>query len=205
MPFYPTSLSNLIRQNRFRLAPSKINKIALDVAEGMRVLHDEVRILHLDLKPANILVDDPKASLPTCIICDFGYANFIGEDIPVVAGFRMPKNAGRTYPYAAPEILTETSSERYHKDSDKPIDVYAYAMTLWEVLMQRYPWQGFRADQIRNNVLNGNRPEIEPKNRFDDVRTVVEIIQKSWMQNPADRPTFRKIVDVLAGESINKV
>ena len=194
MPFYETSLYHLIRKNRFRLSPSKINKIASDVAEGMRVLHDSVRMLHLDLKPGNILVEETQgSSLPTFIICDFGYANFIGEDIPVVSGIEMPTHAGLTFPYAAPEIIEGKYTNRFNKESDKAIDVYAYAMTLYEVLMQKVPWHGLNTTQIKENVLSGHRPPIEPKTRFEDIPLIVQFIERCWSQNPLERPRFQDI------------
>ena len=194
MPFYEMSLYQLIRKNRFRFSPSKINKTASDVAKGMKVLHDTVRMLHLDLKPGNILVDQPEgASLPTFIICDFGYANFIGEDIPVVSGVEMPTHAGLTIAYAAPEILNVNFTKRFNKESDKAIDVYAYAMTLYEVLMQKTPWYGLNSAQIKENVISGKRPVIEPKDRFEDVLPVVQMIERCWHQDPLQRPQFKDI------------
>ena len=51
MPFYPMNLSDYIRQKPFRLPRSKIIKIAGDIANGMRIIHEEAKVLHLDLKP----------------------------------------------------------------------------------------------------------------------------------------------------------
>lgn len=203
MPFYELSLSQLVREKKFRLPPSKIQKIAYDIAEGMRVLHDEANILHLDLKPGNILIDTKTLpNMPTCVICDFGYANHIGDDIPVVAGIRMPTAAGFTCPYAAPEILNDMFVKRYSRESDKPIDVYAYAMTMYEVLMQRYPWTGMNVNQIKENVMTGKRPSIEPKSRFEDIPMILQIVADSWSQDPIKRPSFKNITELLLKSKI---
>ena len=52
MPYYDLSLSAYIRKGKgsFRLSPSKILKIASDIANGMALIHN-AEILHLDLKP----------------------------------------------------------------------------------------------------------------------------------------------------------
>lgn len=41
----------------------------------------------------------------TCVICDFGFANFVNDsERKLVAGFRKPLSSGITIRYAAPEV-----------------------------------------------------------------------------------------------------
>ena len=52
----------------------------------------------------NVLVDVKDDLSITCVICDFGFANFSSDCAKtIVAGFKKPTNSGITAKYAAPE------------------------------------------------------------------------------------------------------
>jgi PDZ-binding kinase len=58
--------------------PAKyIEKVALDMAKALQYLHDEKRIIHGDLKSANILIC---GDFEIVKLCDFGVARKIKED-----------------------------------------------------------------------------------------------------------------------------
>ncbi|KAJ3686001.1 hypothetical protein LUZ61_015165 [Rhynchospora tenuis] len=97
----------------------KIKEIALGVAQGINYLHRgcEMRILHFDIKPHNILLDYnfvPKIS-------DFGLAKLYPRDFSMVSLSIARGTAG----YIAPELL----SRNFGGISDKA-DVYSYGMPL---------------------------------------------------------------------------
>ena len=48
--------------------------VAIDIAEGMTALH-RASIIHFDLKPANILIDEVEPEVYKAAITDFG--NFV--------------------------------------------------------------------------------------------------------------------------------
>ena len=120
MKFYPFCLTGLLKNKDFVTEPPLILKIGHDIASGMKVLHEN-GILHLDLKPrkklvagslslyhlpviANILVDIEADWSIRCVICDFGYANFIGTERPTVRGIEKPESIGITWRYASPQV-----------------------------------------------------------------------------------------------------
>ncbi|MEO1534343.1 MAG: protein kinase [Planctomycetota bacterium] len=72
---------------------------------------------HLDVKPSNILVD----RFDTLYVCDFGGASRRADSIPEM-GLQTPE-------YCAPEQLLRTKS-----NLDERSDVYALAVTLFELL-----------------------------------------------------------------------
>ncbi|KAL6870847.1 hypothetical protein ACP4OV_014695 [Aristida adscensionis] len=76
---------------------NKRYEIIRGICCGLRYLHEECHILHLDLKPANILLDDNM--LPK--IADFGMSRLFGQDQSrIITGSR-----GGTFGYMAPEYL----------------------------------------------------------------------------------------------------
>ena len=115
----------------------------------------------------------------------------------MVAGLRIPKSTGLTYPYAAPEILDIMFEKRFNEDKDKPIDVYAYGMTMYEVVRQKIPWQGSSMNEMMRRVKSNERLPFEPASQFEDVQDVIQLIKKCWNQDPLQRPSFRAICDQI--------
>ncbi|KAL3825136.1 hypothetical protein ACJIZ3_021165 [Penstemon smallii] len=95
-------------------------RVAHDVAKALSYLHHDCRscILHLDVKPENILIDDSYRALVT----DFGLSKLKGrEESRVVTTIRGTRG------YLAPEWLLENGV------SEK-CDVYSYGMVLLEII-----------------------------------------------------------------------
>jgi len=109
-------------------------KIALDIARGILYLHEECEapIIHCDIKPQNILMDD----FWNAKISDFGLAKLLVPDqtrtFTIVRGTRG---------YLAPE---------WHKNTPISVkaDVYSYGVMLLEIVFCR-----------RNVETNVSRPE----------------------------------------------
>ena len=152
--------------------------IAIGIAHGMRHLHKQ-GIIHRDLKAANILLDD--RYFPR--ICDFGIARF--QDIG--AGKGMTQKIG-TPNYMAPELIVSN-------DYDNKVDVYSYAMILFEMNECVRAYKGLKLNDIFTKVINNQlRPE------FTDItpEPMQKLIRKCWAHNPDERPTFDEIFDVFA-------
>ncbi|XP_059431510.1 G-type lectin S-receptor-like serine/threonine-protein kinase LECRK1 [Corylus avellana] len=98
-------------------------RIAQDVARGILYLHEECEapIIHCDIKPQNILMDD----FWTAKICDFGLAKFLMPDqTRTFTGIRGTRG------YLAPEWYKNTPIS-------VKADVYSYGMVLLEILCCR--------------------------------------------------------------------
>ena len=137
----------------------------------------------------------------TCAICDFGFASVIGRDNapPVVSGLAIPTTVGLTIKYTAPEIFDQVKdgvSSRLNKEEDKKVDVYAYAVTMYEVVFRKEPYQG-ESDfaQIMFKVKAGIRPPIVPdiENSFKAFPQLLGSIKNGWASSPDARPSFDEI------------
>ncbi|KAM1046747.1 hypothetical protein EV1_025959 [Malus domestica] len=95
-------------------------RVAVDVARALSYLHRDCRsrILHLDVKPENILLDENYRA----IVADFGLSKLMGKDES-----RIMITIRGTRGYLAPEWLLE------HGISEKT-DVYSYGMVLLEMI-----------------------------------------------------------------------
>ena len=152
------------------------NRIAIGIASGMAHIHS-LGIIHRDLKGGNILIDEN--NLPK--ICDFGIARF-GED----ENIGMTKGIG-TPIYMAPELVSSTSYTT-------KVDVYSFAMILYEMSERKPPFKKMDLTELRNKViLNGERP-IFTKNTPHRLQ---KLISSCWIADPDQRPSFIEIYNSL--------
>ncbi|XP_058588056.1 receptor-interacting serine/threonine-protein kinase 4 [Neofelis nebulosa] len=160
-------------------------RIVHETAVGMNFLHCmSPPLLHLDLKPANILLD----AHYHVKISDFGLAKCNGlshsHDLSMDGLFG-------TIAYLPPERIREKS-----RLFDTKHDVYSFAIVIWGVLTQKKPF----ADEknilrIMVKVVKGHRPELPPvcRARPRACGNLVRLMQRCWHGEPRERPTFQEI------------
>jgi serine/threonine protein kinase len=112
-------------------------KLVADVVNGLAYLHTfRSGVVHGDLKPSNILVDDAGNARLT----DFGRAKVVGE-----TGFTTELCAGSA-PYMAPELLPKfEGEENVNTFFTRLSDIYAFAMVAFEIFTDEIPYQSLRA------------------------------------------------------------
>ncbi|KAI9203614.1 kinase-like domain-containing protein [Polychytrium aggregatum] len=166
-------------------------RLLLQVAAGMAYLHDK-RIVHGDLKTQNVLIDPAF----NAVVSDFGMARV--KHTAATANRTRAANqhsAGGTLDYMAPEMLDDDNPS----DSTKQTDVYAFGITMYEVLNDgRTIWvtgngQPMRDVVVMRQLFLGNRPK-RPGNISDALWDVVE---QCWHQDPSLRPSFPEIAVLL--------
>ncbi|MBA0693963.1 hypothetical protein Goari_004299 [Gossypium aridum] len=179
---------------------AKLLEIAIGVAQGIEYLHNgcESRILHLDIKPQNVLLDqslNPKIS-------DFGLAKVYSRDHSYVT----MTSARGTIGFIAPEIFMRNLGNPSHKS-----DVYSYGMLLLEMVGGK---QQFK--QITSFSTGGSSgteayfPEWIYEKVMEKMDNVVdesyEIGRKMRMvglwciqMKQRDRPTMKRVVEMLSG------
>lgn len=121
------------------------------VCDGVHTAH-QMRVIHRDLKPGNVLVRDdgqPK-------ILDFGVARVLpGTDTAVVAETDAGEILG-TLAYISPEQLTQPSEAH-----DIRVDIYALGMIGYELVTGRLPYDvsGKPLSEIVSIISNGDGVE----------------------------------------------
>ena len=74
------------------------------------------------------------------------------------------------------------------------MDVYSYAMVLYEMLCEMVPFEGRDPVKVMSDVVNGQRPKL-PKKEPE----LCSLIEACWDQDPKKRPSFPKIYKRLIG------
>jgi serine/threonine-protein kinase len=100
-----------------------------DVAEALHFAHRK-GLLHLDLKPGNILLEIREQGQVHPLVTDFGLATLQARPGPV------PWGPYGTPPYAAPEQLDPTAAP-----PDRRTDVYGLGATLYTLLADLPPYE----------------------------------------------------------------
>ncbi|KAL6294854.1 hypothetical protein ACE6H2_002996 [Prunus campanulata] len=118
------NLENFIKERSRRPFNWNIlHKIALDIAHALAYLHDECipRVLHRDVKPSNILLDDEY----NAYLSDFGLSRLLGT-----SETHATTGVAGTFGYVAPEYaMTCRVSEK--------ADVYSYGVVLLELISDK--------------------------------------------------------------------
>ncbi|XP_052485793.1 rust resistance kinase Lr10-like isoform X2 [Gossypium raimondii] len=195
------SLDKLIftEENKNALGWKKMFDIVLGVAQGIHYLHQgcDMQILHFDIKPHNILLDEnfnPKVS-------DFGLAKLYSVDDSIVS-----LTAARgTIGYIAPELVYKNLGGISYK-----ADVYSFGMLLMEMVGRRKNVNAF-ADHtsqiyfpswIYDRLDQGE--DIELGDVSDDEKVMVKkmIIIAFWCIQllPSDRPSMSKVLKMLESD-----
>ncbi|XP_029127866.1 serine/threonine-protein kinase STY46 isoform X2 [Cajanus cajan] len=169
------SMFDFLHKQKTVLDLPSLLKVAIDVSEGMKYLHQN-DIIHRDLKAANLLIDENWVVK----VADFGVARVHNQ-----SGI-MTAETG-TYRWMAPEVIE-------HKPYDHKVDVFSFGIVLWELLTGKLPYEHLSPMQAAIGVMQkGLRPRI-PRHTHPKL---VELLHWCWHQDPSSRPNFSEILDFL--------
>ncbi|XP_042033427.1 LEAF RUST 10 DISEASE-RESISTANCE LOCUS RECEPTOR-LIKE PROTEIN KINASE-like 2.7 isoform X2 [Salvia splendens] len=175
-------------------------EIAVGVARGIEYLHRgcDVQILHFDIKPHNILLDDnfiPKIS-------DFGLAKFFSTGKTTVT---MTAARG-TIGYVAPELISRSIGAVSYK-----ADVYSFGMLLMEMVSlkkdlignnddssQYFPYWIYDYFNLGKDIEVVNGGDDASWRKFGRKMTIVAL----WciQMCPDHRPSMNKVLEMLEGD-----
>ncbi|XP_061682607.1 ankyrin repeat and protein kinase domain-containing protein 1-like isoform X2 [Syngnathoides biaculeatus] len=178
------SLGNLLNSHNL-MWPKKFQMIH-EVSMGMNFLHSlRPPLLHLNLKPSNILLDDHLHVK----ISDFGL--FRWEDGKNKKLFMEHLTARGNINYIPPEIFSH-----YCDSPGLSFDVYSFGIVIWEVLTQRKPHAGCSMTTVLLNVSHGRRPSVDliPEQRPHECDQMISIMKQCWDQEQNKRPPFSETV-----------
>jgi eukaryotic-like serine/threonine-protein kinase len=176
---YPTAVISLMRR----------------IADGLAFAHMH-NILHLDLKPQNILLGDNGQPL----LIDFNLARDRTSSVA--------ERVGGTWPYMAPEAIQEYARIADAK-SDHRTDLYALGVIFYQMLTCRLPFPALamnasnyeKAIEIREQFVSDiheHNPEVphavtsiivkllaaKPENRYQSVEQLCEDLQRQEESRP---------------------
>ncbi|KAJ5076861.1 serine/threonine-protein kinase sty8-like [Anaeramoeba ignava] len=175
-----------LKAKKLRLKKDTIISYAIDIAEGMKYLHN-MGVIHRDLKSGNILITKENHLK----IIDFGLARYKAGATDITT--EMSINIG-TFNWMAPEIL------RGESDYTSKVDVYSYGLVLWEMVFRDIPYKKLLMDVGREEFrskVGFDKPTLKlPKKKYlpDEM---IDLLARCWDYNPNNRPEFSEICETL--------
>lgn len=169
------TLFDVVRSNRKGLKGDPAKRYAYQLASAIRYLHEDVRVVHRDIKLENCLVDrsnpEDAAEGGNILLCDFGMAEFITSDTRSnspdpyedATDRPPPKNIGPSetstsiigsLQYAAPELvigpagLLQTS-----------VDIWAFGVVVYALLVGNLPFNHPLPSRVQKMILAGEWSE----------------------------------------------
>ncbi len=139
----------------------------IQTARGLKACH-QINVIHLDLKPANILV----SSRGVCKIADFGCSRKLASkftDLPVQECLGTPG-------YQAPEMFCL-------KKVSRKSDMFSYGIVSWQVAARESnPYPGMHPHTIIYQVLAANVTHF----RFLHQCQWLQVVSQDWRPNKED-------------------
>ncbi|XP_048546577.1 disease resistance protein RGA5-like [Triticum urartu] len=156
-------------------------QIIKGVCEGVHYLHKQ-RIIHMDLKPQNVLLDDNM--LPR--ITDFGLSRRLSES----KSRAITENKHGTMGYMAPEFINK--GEITFKT-----DIYSLGVIIMEILMGHKDYSNVK--EIVESWTNKFRTS-ESQTALEQVKVCAEIGIKCMNYDPKNRPATWFIISGILGD-----
>lgn len=197
---------DLIRQRRKSgkkgLGEKVAKMYAYQLASALRYLHEDMRIVHRDVKLENCLVDlsgrtaDEGGLLK---LCDFGLADFVSHDMAESiqslrsdgSGSESSAEVVGTLQYTAPENLSNS----------KPLlqpqpDIWAFGVCLYALLTGDLPFSHTLHSKIVEMITDGTwNEEALMKASVNDYENIKELVHGCLTQDPDRRWTIADVIN----------
>ncbi|KAG5529014.1 hypothetical protein RHGRI_029622 [Rhododendron griersonianum] len=177
-------------------------RVAFGAAHGLEYLHEHCnpKIVHRDLKAANILLDDDFEA----VLGDFGLAKLVDARLT-----HFTTQVRGTMGHIAPEYLsTGKSSEK--------TDVFGYGITLLEIVTGQRAIDFSRLEEEEDVLLLDHVKKLLREKRLEDivdgnlkdnynpkeVETLVQVALLCTQGSPEDRPKMAEVVCLLEGDGL---
>lgn len=189
------------------LSAEEAQSLFADVTHGLAFLHDK-SILHLDLKPGNVLLTwDEGRLIPRAMLSDFGTSRDMVQSSGVRSG-----NTG-TLEYASPESLPSPVTGVL-RQIDSKSDMWSLGMILHKMLFFKLPYryategeataydEADKMDKLEQEILGyiGFRSTSALATTFESRRlphSFLILLEGLLSINPSLRPSCERIVSAM--------
>ncbi|EFC42096.1 predicted protein [Naegleria gruberi] len=186
MKFYKCGdLEHIFRNVAKRKPPSDELLISIinQVGEGLDYLHRTQKVLHRDIKPNNIMVDefDEDNSKISVAIGDFG----VSKQATTAHTF-----TGTIY-YVSPELYAGS------KDTSYPTDIFSFGVTMYLIICNHFNNMRQGITQLSmvegyDKVMDKVRKELNATGIKDDI---TELVMKMLSKEPGERPLAEELAN----------
>jgi serine/threonine protein kinase len=207
------TLFDIVRDTRRKksdgLKACLVKRYTYQLASALRYLHNDVMIVHRDVKLENCLVDMnvPGAEIDggDVLLCDFGMADFIVSDQrdgPEPHSIGANQNIGPadtstsiagSLQYAAPELFNAPSPV-----FSTAADIWAFGVTVYALLTAKLPFNEGLDAKTSMKIMKGDWDAELVRNSVaaqdSDIQDAVELLQGCLDMNPESRWTINDVL-----------
>lgn len=214
---------DLMRSNRNGLPLNLAQRLTFQLASAIRYLHQDIRIVHRDIKLENCLLDtesrtgkiDPDTT--NLLLCDFGMAKWMDSESTTVSHcnstISLTSMAGTSSPlspkpgptstgiagsleYASPELLNG------HCPTTSPSpDIWAFGVCIYTLLVGDRPFQDTFAPRVHAAILKGEwdeeaivRKGIE-RGQVEEARMALEVVRGCMCMDVNERWGIEEVLN----------
>ena len=164
------------------MSVDEVLRIGDAIAKALDYAHEN-NVIHLDLKPPNILLDSGKSPY----LADFGLATMLD------ARGRAQNPGSGTLLYMAPEQMTSETI-------DHRADIYAFSIMLFHMLSGQLPFEGRTTLAMRQIQLGEELPRIDEINA-----TIPHEIDAVLRRGTAQDPSLRQNTHMAVMEELRQI
>jgi serine/threonine protein kinase len=174
MPWFKDGTSKSIAGAENKLA--RLKKMLISAANGLNFAYDKHSMLHLDIKPANILMHGNFYA-----ISDWGISKIISK-----RAIDLDERVGGTLPYM--------SAERFRGTNTIQGDIYALGMSAYEIATNTLPFSTNEMKTTIREILDGIFMRVMKHNLSQLPIDWMELILKMCALDPRDRQKSYEIL-----------
>ncbi|CAD6893881.1 unnamed protein product [Tilletia laevis] len=183
------------------LGEGELFSLLRDMASGLGWLHER-GVLHLDVKPENVLLHWEQADdlLPRAMLSDFGSSTFLQGNWR-----RIRSGHTGTMDFMAPEAIFPDRLTGELQELTSKSDVWSLGMILHLCVFFRLPYRhSDDIDRLREEMERYRGYSVRDERNMNRARvppTLSMLLHRMLDRNPAHRPSCEEIVGVLASAS----
>ncbi|KAL9697511.1 hypothetical protein quinque_000952 [Culex quinquefasciatus] len=177
MELMTTCFDKLQKKYKKPIPEQILGKVTVATVTALAYLKDQHNVIHRDVKPSNILIDD-RGNIK---LCDFGISGRL------VDSNAKTRSAGCAA-YMAPERIDPAKS-RY----DIRADVWSLGITLVELATALFPYRGCKTDfEVLTKVLTSSPPRLPEDQSFSP--EFQDFVQRCLQKDFEARPKYPELL-----------
>ncbi|XP_060068127.1 dual specificity mitogen-activated protein kinase kinase 7-like [Ylistrum balloti] len=181
MELMATCLDKLLKKTKRPIPEAILGMMAVAIVKALNYLKEEHGVIHRDVKPSNILLDERG----TVKLCDFGISGRL------VDSKAKTRSAGCAA-YMAPERIDPPDPQR--PDYDIRADVWSLGITLVELATGEFPYKNCKTDfEVLTKVLQEDPPLLPPGKEFS--HEFCSFVRDCLTKDYKKRPKYKKLIE----------
>eukprot|EP01117_Protostelium_nocturnum_P003158 TRINITY_DN1409_c0_g1_i5.p1 TRINITY_DN1409_c0_g1~~TRINITY_DN1409_c0_g1_i5.p1 ORF type:complete len:1829 (-),score=494.20 TRINITY_DN1409_c0_g1_i5:712-5835(-) len=172
------SLSSLLSKDKQSLGIVDSLRIALEIAEGLRQIHEK-GIIHQNLRPDHIIVNrnfNPNSSV-----------RFVDFSSSIVYNKITKKKENPKHPRLSPAWISPEQTGRMNKEVDYRTDYYTLGLLLYEMVVGSHPFEGITDESKLVYAHIAKMPNEANKENPKVSQTLSDCISKLLSKNAEER------------------